>query len=209
MIAIVSSLLGALVAAGVFASAAFLGIELSSALGRGTVRSEDSPEPRRPPVRALIGAAALLGGIVSFGGADWQTMLLGAVVCVSLAGCWYGAVAYGSMPDAFTLIPLGAVLISSLVEREWILALDALAPFVPFAIIAFVSKGRGLGWDDAKLAALAGALLGIQTSILALASASLAMVLFAVARNRKREAVVFAPYMISAISLAMVWRLRP
>ncbi len=209
MIAAFSSLATALVAAVVFASAAFLGIELSAALGANVVRPEGAAQPGRPPARALVAAAALLGVVVSFGGADWQTMLLGAIVCVSLAGCWHGAVTYGSMPDAFTLIPLAAVLLSSLVERDWMLAFDAIAPFVPFAAIAFVTKGRGLGWDDAKLAALAGALLGIQTSMLALASAALAVVVFAVICNRKRETVVFAPYMISAIGLALVWRLRP
>jgi prepilin signal peptidase PulO-like enzyme (type II secretory pathway) len=209
MIAALSSLLGALIAAGVFACAAFLGIELSVALGARVLRDEESPEPRRPAMRVLLVAAGILGAIASFGGADWQTLLLGAVVCVSLAGCWHGSLAYGTMSDAFTLIPLGAVLISSLVEREWILALDAAVPFVPFAIIAFASKGRGLGWDDAKLAALAGALLGIQTSMLVLASASLGMVLVAVGRNRKRESVAFGPYMIGAIGLALVWRLRP
>jgi prepilin signal peptidase PulO-like enzyme (type II secretory pathway) len=61
-----------------------------------------------------------------------------------------------------------------------------------------------LGWGDVKLAALGGAVLGAQVSVLVFAVASLAAVI--VSRFRgvdKNEPIAFAPYLAAAIGVAI------
>ena len=134
-----------------------------------------------------------MGVLAAAGKADWQSLTLAAVVCVSLAASWHSSAVYQKIPDFFTLVPLGAVLIAAAVQSEWFLILGAVVPFVPFAVMAYVTKGRGFDWDDAKIAALGGALLGIETSIFVLAGACLVAVAIAFGRKRSAEAIVLRP----------------
>jgi len=193
----------------VFGGSALVGIELGAAVGPRLYPGRE-PRPFSPATRyALIGCAALLGVLASAGRADWQALMLAAVVCVSLAASWYSATVYQKIPDFFTLVPLGAVLIAAAVQSEWFLILGALVPFVPFAAMAYFTKGRGFDWDDAKIAALGGALLGIETSIFVLAGACIVAVVVAYGRKRTTEPIVIAPYLIGAIGAAMAVRLMP
>ena len=193
----------------IFAAAAWLGIELSSAAGARMYAGRE-PAPFSNRVRyALIGSAALLGALAAAGKAEWQALALAAVVCVSLAASWHSAAVYAKIPDYFTLVPLGAVLIAAAAQSEWFLILGAVVPFVPFAAMAVFTKGRGFDWDDAKIAALGGALLGVETSIFVLAAACIVAVAVAVGRKRTRDPIVIAPYMIGAIGASMAVRLMP
>jgi hypothetical protein len=198
-----------LIVALVFGGAAFLGIELSSAVGgRLYAEREAAPFPARMRF-ALIGAAALLGLLAAAGKAEWQALTLAAIVCVSLAASWHSSTVYQKVPDYFTLVPLGSVVIAAAIQSEWFLILGAVVPFVPFAAMARFGKGRGFDWDDAKIAALGGALLGVETSIFALATACIVAVAVAFGRKRMREPIVIAPYMLGAIGAAMAVRLMP
>ena len=78
----------------------------------------------------------------------------------ALTGCWYCDLARGIVPDFFTLFPLAALGSFAAVEGEWRVLISAAVPFVPFALAAVFSRGRGMGWGDAKLVALGGAVLG-------------------------------------------------
>jgi hypothetical protein len=193
----------------VFCGAAFLGIELSSAVGSRLYAGRDvTPFPQSSRY-ALVGGAGLLGVLAAAGHAEWQALMLAAIVCVSLAASWHSSVVFGKIPDFFTLVPLGAVVIAAAVQSEWFLIIGAIVPFVPFGAMAYFGKGRGFDWDDAKLAALGGALLGIETSIFVLAAACIVAVGVAYGRKRTSEAIVIAPYMIGAIGAAMAVRLMP
>jgi len=198
-----------IVVAVVFAGATYLGMELSAAAGsRLYAGRETSPFPRAARITLMV-AAALMGTIAAAGKADWQALTLAAIVCVSLSASWHSSAVYHKIPDFFTLVPLGAVMIAAAVQMEWFLILGAIVPFVPFAAMAYLTKGRGFDWDDAKIAALGGALLGIETSIFVLAGACIVAVAIAVGRKRTREPIVIAPYMIGAIGAALALRLMP
>jgi prepilin signal peptidase PulO-like enzyme (type II secretory pathway) len=174
-----------IVVALIFAGASFLGLELSSVLGARFLRERTRTEMPRGVTLGLVAGGAIFGAVAAAGGSNWQALAMAAVVCVSLVGCWHSAVVFGRIPDYFTLVPLGAVLLAAVVQ------------------------GRGFDWDDAKLAALGGAILGLQASILALAAACMVAVVVALARQRKTEPIVFAPYMVGAIGIALAWRLMP
>lgn len=193
------SLLGALF----FAAAGFLGVVLASSIVPRIQRFEDGPAPSPSPDYAIIGVCGLLGAIVTpHAGSPAQIAFL-AVLFVSLAAIWHTDVRTGIVPDVFTLGPLAIITLVALIERDWMLLISMAVPAVPFAIAAWISKGRGMGWGDVKLVALGAAVLGAQTATLAFAIACVAAVLFAFWKRRTAQPIAFAPYLVGAIVIAI------
>jgi len=85
----------------------------------------------------------------------------------------------------------------------------AVVMFLPFALFALLSKGRGMGWGDVKLAALGGAVLGPPAAMLAFAGACLIAVFIAALRKRRSEPIAFAPYLCGAIAASLALPLFP
>ncbi len=182
----------------VFGCGAFLSIQFSDYLCRGIQAFEDGPKPGKAPVRLLIAAAAIVGVVAGFksvpiGGA----VLLGVVIC-AVIGAWYSDAAKGVIPDYFTLFPLAIVVVPSLIYGRYAPVLWAIAAFVPFAASSYISKGRGMGWGDTKLAALGGAAL-LDVALIAYSAACLAAVAVAYARKARTEPIAFGPYLAASI----------
>lgn len=196
---IVALLLGAFF----FAIAAFLGIQLGNAMVERLPRLEDSPEPGNPPVIVIVAGSAIIGALVLSHTLVMTQIAVIAIVIVALAAIWVTDARRGLVPDLFTLGPLALLLLGALWQHQAGLFVAAAVPFVPFAIAAALSKGRGMGWGDAKLVALGGAVLGARTATLAFAVACLFAVVLAYARGRKSVPIAFAPYLASAIAIAM------
>jgi leader peptidase (prepilin peptidase)/N-methyltransferase len=127
------------------------------------------------------------------------------MVTAALVGCWYCDVRVGIIPDYFTLVPLGALLIVALAVHDWTTIVSAVAVTVPFALAATLSRGRGMGWGDVKLVALGGAALGMQTAIFAFSAACLVAVVVAFMRKRRRDPIPFAPYLAGAMATALAF----
>jgi prepilin signal peptidase PulO-like enzyme (type II secretory pathway) len=162
---------------------------------------DDGPAPAEPPVLWIVAGAALIGALAArTGGAH---LAVDAIVICALSAIWCTDSRYGIVPDVFTLIPLGLVLAIALIRHQPWPMISALIAFVPFAALAAVSKGRGMGWGDVKLAALGGSVLGGETALLAFASGAFIAVMFAVLRGRRRQAIAFAPYLAGAIAIAL------
>ncbi len=159
MITILNLTLGALF----FAVAGCLGALLGSMFADRLSRFDDAPPPLRAPVAALITACAVLGAFVVLHAHSQVQVLLLALVCAALVALWITDSRCGIVPDAFTLGPLAVVVVGALWRHEWWLMVSVAVPLVPFAVAAFLSKGRGMGWGDVKLVALGGAVLGPQT----------------------------------------------
>lgn len=182
-----------------FAAAAYAGILLASLLR--FERFEDGPAPAQPPVLWLIGAAALIGGFVTLR-APGDLVLL-AALCGILAAICCTDIRYGIVPDVFTLLPLTALLAYAVVTRQWQIPISAAVPFIPFAIVAAISHGRGIGWGDVKLAALGGAVLGAPSATIAFTLSCFAAVAIAHLRGRRADPIAFAPYLAGAIAAAL------
>lgn len=192
----------ALLGAALFGAAAYLGTLMASAVCANVVPFEDGPVPGRPPVAALAAAGAVLGAFVTAHGVAPAHIGLLLVVCAVLAACWASDVACGIVPDLFTLVPLAAVVLAAAFLHDWWIPLSAAVALLPFACAAAASRGRGMGWGDVKLAALGGALLGMQTATLAFAVACTTAVAVAYL-GRRRGAIAFAPYLTAAIGIAI------
>lgn len=196
-------IVAALLGAAFFALAAFVGTLLGNTVAEQLQRFDDGPLPAAPPVRGLLIGSAIIGAIAATHAAVPAQLVLVAVVCTALVAIWCCDVRTGIIPDIFTLVPLGIILAVALWAHEWWIFVSTIVPFVPFAAAAALSRGRGMGWGDVKLAALGGGVLGAQLSLLAFALACIAAVVIARVRGRKAEAIAFAPYLAAAIGLAL------
>lgn len=195
-------LLGIVAAIGLCGSCAYLGTLLAAPLCASIVPFDDGPLPGVPSVPLLVGCAAILGGVIALHGIGTPQLGLIAVLCVCLSAVWYTDIRCGIVPDVFTIGPLVAVLAVALYLREWPILLSSLVVFVPFAGAALLSRGRGMGWGDAKLVALGGAILGAETAVLSFGIACAIAVVVAYVRKRRDQPIAFAPYLIAAIAVS-------
>lgn len=196
---IIAALLGALF----FGVAAFLGSLVAAFYVERLEAFADGPPPGQAPVPLLIGASALIGGVMATHGSSQSQILMIAVVCAALVAIWITDARRGLVPDAFTLGPLGLLLLIAVWHHEWWQFIWAAVPFIPFAATAILSKGRGMGWGDAKLVALGGIVLGPQIAVLAFALACFAAVIINYRRGKKHGAIAFAPYLACSIAFGI------
>lgn len=184
-----------------FALASYVGILLA-----GTIAAtpfEDGPVPGEPPIAWILAGSAVVGALIATRGASSQHIVLYAIVLCALSAIWCTDARYGLVPDVFTLVPLAIILGVALVEQQpWPIA-SAVIAFVPFAAMALVSKGRGMGWGDVKLAMLGGAVLGGEAALLAFAAGSVVAVAHAYLLGQQSRVFAFAPYLAGAIVVAM------
>lgn len=186
-----------------FACAAVAGLAAAAAICARVAAYDDGPQPGTPPVVALVAGAALIGGITgAHVHADVARLGLIAVVTGAFAAAWYCDVARGVIPDVFSLGPLAVIAVLAVVWHDVRMPVSALVVVVPFAVAAYLSRGRGMGWGDVKLAAVSGALLGASYALLALALAAFAAAVGArVRRAQALQPLAFAPYLIGATAL--------
>jgi prepilin signal peptidase PulO-like enzyme (type II secretory pathway) len=199
------SLLGGLV----FAGAGYLGVLFGTSFAERLPRFEDGPREVEPPVEWLIAGCAIVGALVVTHAKEQVQIALIALVCAALVAVFVTDARRGIVPDLFTLGPLAILLAIGLWQHQWLLPVSAAVAFVPFAMAALLSRGRGMGWGDVKLAALGGAMLGAQLSVLAFAAACFAAVAVNYSLRRDRRAIAFAPYLATAIGVTIplaVWR---
>ena len=190
-------LLGALL----FASAAIAGLVAAAAICSRIQGFEDGPKSGTPPIVALVAGAALIGGIAG-AHADPARLGLVAIVTAAFVAAWYCDVARGAIPDVFSLGPLAAIAVLAFVWHDPRMIVSSLIVVVPFSIAAYLSRGRGMGWGDVKLAAVAGAMLGASNALLALALAAFAAAVGAkFRRDSALQPLAFAPYLIGATAL--------
>lgn len=196
---IIATALGALFfgAAGVVGS--LLGVTFADRLES----LPDGPPPVRAPIPLLVTGAAIIGAIVTGRQLSSPQLVMLAIVCVALVAIWIVDARRGIVPDVFSIGPLAIILLIAFWQHEWNFFISAAIPFVPFAIAAAISKGRGMGWGDVKLVALGGAVLGAQWAIIAFAVACFAAVVVCYARGRQRGPIAFAPYLTAAIGAAI------
>jgi prepilin signal peptidase PulO-like enzyme (type II secretory pathway) len=184
-----------------FACAAIAGLVAAAAICSRVESYDDGPRPGTPPIVALVAGAALIGAIAG-SHADPGRLGLVAIVTGAFVAAWYCDVARGVVPDVFSLGPLAVITVLAFVWHEPRMIVSALIVVVPFSLAAYFSRGRGLGWGDVKLAAVAGALLGASNALLALALAAFAAAVGAkFRRDAAMQPLAFAPYLIGATAL--------
>jgi leader peptidase (prepilin peptidase)/N-methyltransferase len=186
-------------AAVLFAAAGWAGTLVAGALCAERAPFDDGPAPvafARWPF-ALAGAG--IGLALAAQGASPARLALLVFVMLALAGCCAADLSCGLLPDPLTLVPLAVVGAVGAAAHDWAPLLSAALVAVPFALAATVSRGRGMGWGDVKLAALGGALLGAREAAFAFMLAALAAAVIARRTTGARRPIAFGPYLAAAI----------
>ena len=187
-----------------FAAFAYAGALAAMTYWGAIPRLDGSPTPvAAAPVTFLIAAAAIIGAACAWRGAPTETLAIIACMTGVLTATWCVDVTRGIVPDALTLVPLIALVLAGLLTGRWYVVAAAIVPAIPFAYMAWRTKGMGLGWGDVKLVALGGALLGMQTAILAFAIATAVAIVIARVRRQASEPIAFAPYLVAAIAVPL------
>jgi prepilin signal peptidase PulO-like enzyme (type II secretory pathway) len=201
LIVLVSGVLGA----ALFGTAGWLGQRISVRWYAGLVRADDGPAPIAVPSWIFVVVPACVGIAVGLHGATPVDAAILLFAVLALTVCAATDVRVGMIPDLFTLGPLALTLAVAALLHEWSPLLGAAFAFVPFAALALVSRGRGMGWGDVKLAALGGALAGMAGITLAAVAASLTVVLLSVSRERRRKPIAFGPYLAASIGASLAF----
>jgi prepilin signal peptidase PulO-like enzyme (type II secretory pathway) len=183
----------------------------SSALGSYTARLvcagveplPDGPPSGNPRVLYVVGACALLGGISAARGLPPLMLAIFCLVCGVLAAIWYADIVCGIVPDLFSLLPLATIAAAAGFAGRWDVLLSAAIPMIPFAIVAAMTRGRGMGWGDTKLAGLGGALLGMQDAVLSFGVASVVAIVISRFRADRTRPIAFGPYLVAGIALPL------
>jgi prepilin signal peptidase PulO-like enzyme (type II secretory pathway) len=186
-----------------FGAAALLAVFCAELICARIEPFADGPPSMSPRPWLVVAVMALAGGFVALHGFAGSVLAVGTVAAFALAGCWYCDLARGIIPDFFTLFPLGCLVVYALTQGEWRVLISAAIPFVPFALAALMSRGRGMGWGDAKLVALGGAVLGVQASLVAFALSCFAAGIVARLRGQRGTPIAFAPYLVVAATAAL------
>jgi leader peptidase (prepilin peptidase)/N-methyltransferase len=191
------------VLAPLFAGAGWAGALVGERLCAGRAPYDDGPQPiafgRAPfaAIGACIGVALALHADTP----DHLAVLL--VVTFALAGGAAADLICGALPDLLTVGPLVLVVAAGAASHDWAPALGATLVAVPFAVAATLSRGRGMGWGDVKLAALGGALLGVADAALAFMLAALAAYVIARRTVGVRRPIAFGPYLAASIAASL------
>lgn len=186
-----------------FGLAAYFGVLLANVLSPMFAGEAEGIRTFAPPAAPVISAGAVLGAFIVTRAVAMDQIIIAALACVALAAILLVDARCGIIPDVCTLVPLAILLGFALWQREWWILISAAVPFLPFAILALITRGTGMGWGDVKLAALAGALLGAELSAVALALACLAAAIVGRAILKTQQPVPLGPYMVASIALAL------
>ncbi len=188
-----------------FACSAFLAMQFASFVYGKEAPLEDGPAPSRVPVVTIVAFAAAIGGLSAARGADLASLAVVDLIAFALCAVVWTDVTRGFIGDWFSLPPIGLVLVLAILKHDLFpVAIAAAVVTFPFALAAFFSKGRGMGWGDVKLVGLGAALLDPQTSVLMYAIACMVACGVALARRKRAEPIAFAPYLATAIAIGMV-----
>lgn len=187
-----------------FAAFAYAGALAAMTYWANVPRLDGGPTPvTAAPVTILICAAAVIGAVCAWRGAPAETLAIVAAMAGILTAIWCVDVTRGIVPDALTIVPLAGLILAGLLTGRWYVMLAAIVPALPFAFMAWRTKGMGIGWGDVKLVALGGALLGMQTAILAFGLATVAAMIIAHFRRTSSAPIAFAPYLCAAIAVPL------
>jgi prepilin signal peptidase PulO-like enzyme (type II secretory pathway) len=185
--------------AGFFAAAGALGVAIGNAFAQRLPRFDDGPAPHTAPIPVLVAGCAIIGAIVTAMAPTREVVLVDAVVCTALAGIWITDARVGLVPDALTLGPLALLVTLALLQHDWRIFFLIGLLVTPFAMMAALSRGRGMGWGDVKLAALGAAVLNLPVAIVCFCAACFAAAIVHLVQGKRRGLIAFAPYLATAI----------
>ena len=126
---------------------------------------------------------------------------------------------YGILPDwivgslaGMTLIYRLALAMSGIMRWGdfWLYVATGIGGLVAFWILVMVTRGKGMGWGDVKLAGVMGVILGWPAMIVAVLTAFLTgavVAIILILRGKKHfgQTIPFGPFLVLGTIVALVW----
>jgi prepilin signal peptidase PulO-like enzyme (type II secretory pathway) len=187
-----------------FSALTWLATRYADVLCSGITPHDDGPAPIAFPRFAFPIIAGFVGLATSLHGAGPLQLAIFSLVTAALAACAASDMQCGMIPDVFSLGALVLLIGLGIYEKSQSVAFGAVFVFLPFAAAALSSRGRGMGWGDAKLAAVGGGLLGARDATLAFAFASIAAYIVAKQSGNAKRPIAFGPFLVGSIVIALV-----
>jgi hypothetical protein len=157
----------------------------------------------------LCAGAAMVGGIVIAHAVPPETLVALLVLTSTLATTGYLAVA-GSVSPMIPGVALIVVVASDLIAGDVGPLLSAVALGLPFALTVFFTRDRDPNYRDTVIAALGGAVFGIQAGLLVVGFFCFATLLIrALVRRRAGTPgrIAFAPVLSAGLLVTLVGQL--
>jgi prepilin signal peptidase PulO-like enzyme (type II secretory pathway) len=186
-----------------FAGAGWAGALVGERLCAGRAPYDDGPQPILIGRAPFVAIGACIGLALALHAETPVHVAVLLVVTLALAGGAAADLRCGALPDPLTLGPLVLVVAAGAASQDWAPALGATLVAVPFGVAAVLSRGRGMGWGDVKLAALGGALLGVADATLAFMVSALAAYVIARRTTGVRRPIAFGPYLAASIAASL------
>ena len=171
-----------------------------------------------PLVEFITGASFIFFPLKSplFSSSGWiaQIIFLGIISCLIVI--FFTDVKYQLIPDEIQIALLGFSFLWFLAEgMGWMGVLkhvfSAFLVMAPTVFLFFITKGRGIGFGDVKLAFNIGFLLGVKSGLLTLYLAFVAggvVGLFLVLARVKglKSKIAFGPFLVVSMALVFFWQ---
>lgn len=186
-----------------YATLSAVGVYAAQLTCAGIEPLPDGPPSGKPHVPYVIGACALIGAVSAARGLPPLMLVIFCLVCGVLSAIWYADIVCGIVPDIFSVLPLLTIAVAAGLAGRWDIIISAGIPMIPFAIVAAMTRGRGMGWGDTKLAGLGGALLGMQDAVLAFGIASVVAIVVSRFRADRTRPIAFGPYLVLGIVIPL------
>ncbi|GAC1419562.1 MAG: hypothetical protein NVSMB5_11520 [Candidatus Velthaea sp.] len=196
-------MIAVVIAAFAGASVAWIGTICARALCRDIVPHEDGPAPVEVRSRDFLLAGAVFGAIA--GAHAWSPAHLAGAMLVATALATGAAcdLRCGMLPDICTLGLVIPVLGFGAARHDWTPAFSAGIIAIPFAGVAALTRGRGMGWGDVKLAAAGAAVLGTGVALAAYVCAASVAYLIARRGGAPQRSIPFGPYLAGSIAVGL------
>ena len=126
---------------------------------------------------------------------------------------------YGVLPDVvvgglggLTLVYRLSLAVGGMMQWAdfWLYLASGGATLAGFSGIVLITRGKGMGWGDVKLAGVMGLILGWPLTLVAimvafLTGASVALILIVTGKKRWGQTVPFGPFLVGGTVAALVW----
>jgi leader peptidase (prepilin peptidase)/N-methyltransferase len=157
---------------------------------------------------------ALLYLLSSFLKLPYYELLFILVITVPFMAIIFADFDYGIIPDSLTIfiiLATGIYLVLVHPDKFLLNLLTGFISFVLFVSLYFVTRGRGMGFGDVKLAGAIGFLLGFPKVVLGmymafLTGAVIAIILILLGRKKlKKDTIAFGPFLAFSAVVSFIF----
>jgi prepilin signal peptidase PulO-like enzyme (type II secretory pathway) len=132
------------------------------------------------------------------------------LITYALIGIFLSDLQYRTIPDQIIYPALVVVMIWIIINSQWINILTGIAGAAFFFLLVLLTRFRGMGLGDVKLAGLMGLFLGYPQITVALylaflTGATVGVILILRGKKRFKSEISFGPFLVLATFIAWFW----